>query len=61
MDWKISAHVDQRTLCPHQVAPDRNENAAALGAGGVAVGPRMEEIILEQAIRSMKKVGSCLW
>lgn len=61
LDWKISAHTDQRTLRGHLAVADRNGNAVALGAGGLAIGPKVEELILDQALRNMKKIGSCLW
>jgi len=60
IDWKVSAHVEQRTLCRHRVVAERGGNAPAQAAGGVAVGPR-EEFILHQAIAGLKKIGSRLW
>lgn len=61
LDWNVSAVMHESELCRERVAPNRDVNDAAAGAGGVAIAPRLGVGTLKRIILNMNPTDTELW
>jgi hypothetical protein len=61
LDWNVRAIMHESELRSKRIAPSRDVNEAAAGAGGVAGAPRMGVRTLKRIIGNMKVTNTELW